>query len=539
MFSSLRSKSLIVNQIAVMLILVALVGIGFIALNAMKQSADQMGLGKDVVADILPPPLYLIEAQLVGYDLIQAEASARQPLIDKLQTLKKDYDSRNQFWESSLLDKDVKSSLMGDQRKHADLFWKVTLEHFIPAIQANDMDAARAAAQTMRSHYEYHRKGVDATVGLANKYASDKLNDLTKTATQGYWKLGVAAGLGMLLVLVLAVPTINRIYRNLSVARDAASAIAAGDLTRPIPAAGNDEVGALLVKLGIMRDNLLTLIGAVRQNVNAVMQSASELSASASVSAKASESQSEAASSMAAAMEELSVSIDQVGEHAHEARDVTLISGQQSEEGGRIIHTAADEMRLIAVAVNSTADTLRELEGYSGQISSIVNVIKDIADQTNLLALNAAIEAARAGEQGRGFAVVADEVRKLAERTANSTQEITSMIFRIQQGTQRAVQEMEAGVRRVNDGVELANQAGNSVTGIRDGSEKVTHAVDEITFALKEQVAASREIARRVEQIAQGAEKNSVTVAQTAESAHQMEALAAKLNSLAGKFRIG
>jgi len=538
MLEKLRGKSLIVNQIVILLILLLLAGIGLFALHAMKESADQMGQGKDVVADILPPPLYLIEAQLVSYELLSADVSVRQPLIDKLHSIKKDYDDRNQYWEASNLDQDLKSSLMGEQRKYADLFWKEALEHFLPAIQASNLDAARTSAQSLRIHYEAHRKGVDATVIQSNKYAGDKLDALTMTAKQSYWKLGGATGFGLLLVLVLAVPTINRIYRSLGIAGEAAAAIASGDLSRPMPAAGKDEVGVLVAQLGIMRNNLHEIITAVRRNVEAVTHSASELSASAGMSARTGESQSEAASSIAAAMEELTASIDQVESHARDARDVTLSSGRQSEEGGRIIHEAADEMQLIADTVNDTANTLRELEDFSGQISSIVKVIKEIADQTNLLALNAAIEAARAGEQGRGFAVVADEVRKLAERTANSTHEITGMIDKVQQSTQRAVQEMEAGVQRVNEGVGLANKAGDSVNGIRSGSEQVTRAVDEISHELKEQVSATREISQKVEQIAQGAEENSTTVAQTASSALHLEELARQLSGLAGKFRI-
>jgi methyl-accepting chemotaxis protein len=241
---------------------------------------------------------------------------------------------------------------------------------------------------------------------------------------------------------------------------------------------------------------------------------------------------------MAASVEQLSVSIDQVEEHAREARTVTQASGSQSEEGGRIIHQTAEEMSNIAQSVNATAGTIRQLEDFSGQISSIVNVIKDIADQTNLLALNAAIEAARAGEQGRGFAVVADEVRKLAERTANSTQEITGMIGKIQQGTQRAVEEMDAGVQRVNEGVNLAHQAGDSVIGIRASAEKVTRAVDDINLALKEQSMAARDIAQKVEGIAQGAEENSAAVKQTAASAEQLRNLAGDLQELASRFRV-
>ncbi|MBU3736459.1 MAG: methyl-accepting chemotaxis protein [Methylobacterium sp.] len=539
MIAGIRGKSLIVNQIAVLVVLFMLTGIGFHALQAMKLSADQMVQGKDVVADILPPPLYLIEANLISYELLISEPASRPPLIDKLNSLKKEYDTRNRFWDTSDLDPALKASLMGKQRESADRFWKEAQERFIPAVQAGDMTAAENSARMMRTHYAEHRTGVDVTVSVAAKYADDKLLALTASGKSGYWQLGISALLGFLLVTALAVPTINRIYRSLRDAGEAAAAIAAGDLSHPMPPAGKDEVGELVSKLSQMRSNLHELVSAAHINVEAVTRSASELSASASNSATASQIQSEAASGMAAAMEQLSVSIDQVEENAREAREFTLASGLKSEEGGKIIHNAAQEMRLIADTVNVTANTIRELEDLSGQISNIVKVIKEIADQTNLLALNAAIEAARAGEQGRGFAVVADEVRQLAERTSSATKEISEMIAKTQQGTQRAVTVMEAGVRRVNEGVDLANKAGDSVTGIRAGSERVTHAVDEISNALREQVSAAREIARQVELIAQGAEQNNTTAAQTESSAHHLEELAQRLNTVAGRFRVG
>ncbi|MDP2833939.1 MAG: methyl-accepting chemotaxis protein [Pseudomonadota bacterium] len=352
------------------------------------------------------------------------------------------------------------------------------------------------------------------------------------------WIFGALILFGSVGVLGLAYTTIRHLSRSLHDAGEAAQAIASGDLTRRFPAAGGDEVGELLSKMSAMRDNLLALIVAVRRNVDALNVSANELSSSSNNSAKATETQAEAASSMAASVEQLSVSIDQVGEHAREAHNVTQESSAQSSEGGRIIHEAAGEMGRIADAVNGTASTIRELEGYSDQISSIVQVIKDIADQTNLLALNAAIEAARAGEQGRGFAVVADEVRKLAERTGNSTQEISAMIGKIQQGTQRAAQEMEAGVKRVSDGVDLAHRAGDSVTGIRDSADRATRAVDDINLALREQSVAARDIAQKVERIAQGSEESSASVQQTAAAAQRLAELAHELGGLASKFRI-
>ena len=346
------------------------------------------------------------------------------------------------------------------------------------------------------------------------------------------------AGVGSVISLLMSFLVIRRIGRSLREAGQVTATIAAGDLTRPMPQARQDEVGDLIAKMAIMRNSLHELIASVRQNVEMLHHSAGELSASANNSAATSESQSDAAASMAAAVEQMSVSIDLVEENASEAHAVTQTSAARSDEGGRIIHEAASEMSLIAEAVHSTASTIRELEEFSTQISSSAGVIKEIADQTNLLALNAAIEAARAGEEGRGFAVVADEVRKLAERTTTSTQEINSMIVKIQDGTQRAAQAMETGVNRVNEGVQLARRAGDSVTDIREGAEQVTRAVDEISHALKEQVSAAREIAVRVESIAQGSETNSASAAQTAASAQQLEALSRQLHALTTRFRI-
>ena len=317
-----------------------------------------------------------------------------------------------------------------------------------------------------------------------------------------------------------------------------AEAIANGDLTTQVPQGGSDEAGRLLAAFARMQDGLRSMVGASQKSAEELARAAQDLTGAARQSASATAAQSEAAAAMASAVEEMSVSIDQVRDHAKEARSVAASAGEASVSGGQVVHSAAGEMRQVASAVNEAAGTIRELENYSNEITSIINVIREVADQTNLLALNAAIEAARAGEQGRGFAVVADEVRKLAERTSESTRTIASVIGKVQDGARRAAQEMEAGVARVDGGVKLAHQAGESITGIQSSSERVRAAVDDIGSALDEQAVAAQEVARGVERIATMAEENTASVRQTTAAAEHLQALAAELDKSVARFHV-
>ncbi|MDD2948151.1 MAG: methyl-accepting chemotaxis protein [Rugosibacter sp.] len=343
---------------------------------------------------------------------------------------------------------------------------------------------------------------------------------------------------GAIVGTLLAISFMRRIKIGLVMASDAAKAIATGDLARSVPSSGEDEIGQLLDQIAFMRNNLHELLAELQSGSSRLNTRAHELSDSARNSSEVATQQSEATSSMAAAIEELSVSIDQVEAHSADARRVTQASAENSASSGSVIQDTAQEMSRIAEAVTRTAESIRGLESVSGNISSIVNVIREVADQTNLLALNAAIEAARAGEHGRGFAVVADEVRKLAERTASSTNEIATMIAQIQEGSRAAGASMETSVARVNEGVQLASEAGESISLIRESTSEVTAAVDSIGFTLKEQATATREIAGRVEHISHGTEELSASARQTAEAASEIEQVAEEMENLAKRFRV-
>lgn len=343
----------------------------------------------------------------------------------------------------------------------------------------------------------------------------------------------IATVLAISVAFMLSRSIAGRLQQVVEVARN----VAQGRLDSNIERAGGDEIGTLLNAFATMQERLREMIGQIRAGAVQLVSAAQNISSASTQLSVSTQEQSQAASSMAATVEELTVSINHVADNANEAHGLSSDSGRQSAEGGAVIQETLVSMQRIADTVQGAAVQIAELGQHSDQISSIVNVIKEIADQTNLLALNAAIEAARAGEQGRGFAVVADEVRLLAQRTANSTQEITEMIKKIQQGTRSAVSNMEIGVQQVSSGVEQASQAGEAIVTIRQASASVVSVVDQISLALREQTVASQDVARNVERIAQMSMENSEAVADTSRTAQGLQQLAVSLEKHVASFR--
>ncbi|MBK1680579.1 methyl-accepting chemotaxis protein [Rhodocyclus tenuis] len=312
------------------------------------------------------------------------------------------------------------------------------------------------------------------------------------------------------------------------------SRAAAGDLTI---ATGSAAKGSMLGSFGEMVSALRAMLIEITDGAAQVTKNAERIVTASSEVAIASQHQTDATSSMAAAIEEMTVSVTHISDSAADTERDATESVRLADEGSSRALAASREINRISTTVSDASERIRSLEARAAEISSIAGVIKGIAAQTNLLALNAAIEAARAGEQGRGFAVVADEVRQLAERTSAATIEIEKMITAVQSETGAAAHVMDAALPEVAEGVRSAEGAAESLRQIRRGAETTLGHIRDVAGATREQSIVSTSIAQRVEEIAQMVEETSAATRSTAESATELERIATELHTLVSRFR--
>ncbi len=344
-----------------------------------------------------------------------------------------------------------------------------------------------------------------------------------------------------LLVTIGAVVFVVRevVAKPITRTREILVSLAHGDLTKRIEIESEDDIGQMGRALNESIESLSEMISSMSVSAERIATASEEFSVTAAEQAQGAETQKNQTHQVATAMQEMSSTVQEVSENSNKAAQASRNAADAARKGGTIVEETLEKMRAIADSVGQTAQKVKDLGKSSNQIGEIIGVIDDIADQTNLLALNAAIEAARAGEQGRGFAVVADEVRKLAERTSKATKEIAQMIQNIQTETASAVEAMQSGTAQVQLGVESTTKAGGSLNEIIKSSEQVGDMIMLIATAATEQSSATDEINANIEQIAKISEESASGAGEAAKAVSDLSSLATELQHMVSKFDTG
>lgn len=534
----------VATRIAIMVVVafVALLVVGLIGLSVGRSEATSI---REIHDNSIPSIVVLAEARqsftevrVSAYKILSMDQAGMAAAEDGLKkridkTLKSlgDYEKLISNAEDRRLLEEDKAAIQA----YLDL-----VNQTLPLVKDGHADAARDLLAGKGA--PIGQKAVDAMdahVAFNTKLADDGTNTALASADSGrnITIAGIVVGLGLIsgIGFFLAREIRERLNRLNSFINTVNASL---DFTPRLGITRMDELGTTAHAFNLLLDRLRDNLKSIAAGALAVAQASEQLAETSTQVATASGRQSESASNVAATVEEMTVSINHVGDRAQEADHLSSESERLASQGEKVILQTAEDIHDIAKTVDHASNLISGLETDTKKISSVISVIKDVAEQTNLLALNAAIEAARAGEQGRGFAVVADEVRKLAERTATSTQEITNTITAMNTSAENAAQSMQDVVEKVGIGVQRAQETSESIQQIGAGCRSAVETVGEITSAIREQGSATNNIAVQVERIAQMSEESSAAATESSSAALRLDKLAKDMQHIVSAYRL-
>jgi methyl-accepting chemotaxis protein len=470
--------------------------------------------GKDLIADILPPPEYIIESYLVTLQLAGTEdAHTRTALVDRLKTLKSDYDSRHEFWGKEGLDDGLNALFLKKADAPAQDFYQIAFNQFIPALNRQDKEAAAAAMGRMKAAYEVHREIIDQVVQLTTKRNETDEAQAKERITSATASLIAIFAASLLLGIAVAVTISRKTLANLGgepdYAADITRRIADGDLTMEIALKPGDT-HSLLHSIKRMQERLAATVSSIKAAVDHVASGSHQISTGNMDLSSRTEEQAGALEESASAMEELTNAIKNNTGNAQEANGLALEASGAAIKGGE--------------TVGQVVDAMAHISASSKKIVDIIGVIDSIAFQTNILALNAAVEAARAGEEGRGFAVVATEVRGLAQRSANAAREIKQLIGN--------------SVDKVEEGTLLVNQAGAAIQDVVMRIQRVADVMSEVAAASQSQSNGIEQVNQSIGQMDTMTQQNAALVEEAAAAAESLKSQADSLAEVVSTFKL-
>ncbi|WP_442114208.1 methyl-accepting chemotaxis protein [Pseudomonas sp. NUPR-001] len=430
-------------------------------------------------------------------------------------------------------------------------------KQFTDAGDQRSIEQADAAVQRYREHFQNYAQALEARNETQANQALEVLDSALKSLLDASGQLSLSqstkrdtevqsslqrlvftAVLALVLGVLAAWLITRLIVQPLQVALQSAERVANGNLSQDIQVNRRDELGALQTSMQRMTENLRDLIGSLRDGVVQIATAAEELSAVTEQTSAGVNSQKVETDQVATAMNQMAATVQEVARSAEQASNAAVNAGLEARESDTVVNQAIEQITHLDTEVGHSTDAMAELKRESDKIGTVLDVIKSVAQQTNLLALNAAIEAARAGEAGRGFAVVADEVRSLAQRTQTSTEEIEELIGGLHRGTQQVGDILERSRALTSNSVELTRRAGTSLLNITRSVATIESMNLQIATASEQQTAVAEEINRSVLNVRDVSEQTAAASEETAASSIELARLGVHLQALVGKFKL-
>ncbi|MFZ5593946.1 MAG: methyl-accepting chemotaxis protein [Pseudomonadota bacterium] len=529
--------TLLVGFMAVLMIVIGMAGLS--ATNTSNENLRTVYIDRTVALSDLSEMTRLVMSNRIGvYKALWDPAP--EVIQDSVSTIEKNIPKILEHWEK------YKATESTPEEKSLTEKWEMAYRQYqetgmqpmLAALRAGHMDdAKRIADQVIEPIWPAIRDDLTRLDQIQIDVAKEKFDASQVNYTQARNISLAILFVSIIIAVFLAVMIIRGIGRAVVEMERATARLAEGDLNARINSYGTDELGRVAKSFNHMADKFKNAIGEVSGSTSQLAAAAEELATVTEQTNQGINQQQLETGQVATAMNEMTTTVHDVARNAEQAANAAHQADEAARSGRQIVMQSIDAIDALAREVEHTAQVIQKLETESGSIGTVVDVIKSIAEQTNLLALNAAIEAARAGEQGRGFAVVADEVRTLASRTQQSTQEIQQMIQRLQHGASEAVQVMIQGRSQAQASVQQAAKAGESLEAITRAVSNITDMNTQIASAAEEQSAVAEEINRNILTISQIGDQSAAGAQQIATASEELARLAAQLQSLVGRFK--
>lgn len=540
MFSNVKIGTRLILGFSVMLLIMVIIsGISMTSFIRMNKKVDVITEDKWPKAVILQDVNNNINvvARALRNAIILSDSSEVKKELDRIVKAREEIAHDMEKLDKTIIDGKGKAMLQAIKDHRAA--YTVVQTDILGLIESDKRnEAGQALITKLRPVQKNYFDSVNKMIEFQGKSLLNAGDEVDETYKAAQIEIIVVLAVSLIAAALIGFAIARSVTVPLAQAVRVNRTIADGDLNVSVIVDRKDEIGQLNESAKLMVENLRSIIGHLASTSGRVASAAAQLQGNAEQMATASEEVASQAGAVATAGEEMAATSGDIAQNCSKAAEGSQRARNVASEGAAVVEKTVEAMEKIAEKVQVSARTVEALGTRSDQIGQIVGTIEDIADQTNLLALNAAIEAARAGEQGRGFAVVADEVRALAERTTRATREIGEMIKTIQSETKGAVVIMEEGVREVENGTVEAAKSGSVLREILDQINAVTMQVSQIATAAEEQTATTSEISSNIHQMSEVVQQTAHGAQDSSEAASGLSRLAEELKGIAGKFKL-